>query len=189
MNGAMLSVVVIGRNEGDRLTVCLDSVRAARQMPEPLEVIYVDSLSTDGSPARAASCGAKVIELGPGKLSAARARNAGWRAATAPFILFLDGDTILDPDFVRRALQEFADPKVAVVWVTGERSGRRPRSTIAFWIWTGMPGRRYGLLWGRLPDAPRCTGARKRIQCGLNRRRRARSVPADESHGAQNFAY
>src|SRR5580704_4449174 len=116
MNDALVSVVVIGRNEGDRLSACLQSVRAARQMPERTELIYVDSNSTDGSPDRAASFGAKVIVLGSGKLSAARARNAGWRLATAPFILFLDGDTILDPDFVHRARKEFADPSVAVVW-------------------------------------------------------------------------
>ncbi len=128
MSGAMLSVVVIGRNEGDRLAVCLESVRAARQMPQPVEMIYVDSLSTDGSQERAASCGARVIELDPGKLSAARARNAGWRAATAPFILFLDGDTILDPDFVQRACKEFADPSVAVV--CGHRRETRPEASV-----------------------------------------------------------
>ena len=128
MSEAMLSVVVIGRNEGDRLAVCLESIRTARQMPEPVEIIYVDSLSTDGSPERAAACGAKVIELDPGKLSAARARNAGWRIATAPFILFLDGDTILDTDFVNRAWQEFADASVAVV--CGDRREIRPEASV-----------------------------------------------------------
>ncbi len=128
MSEAMLSVVIIGRNEGDRLTVCLESIRTARQMPQPFEIIYVDSLSTDGSPERAAACGAKVIELDPGKLSAARARNAGWRAATAPFILFLDGDTILDPDFVHRAWPEFADSNVAVV--CGDRREVQPEASV-----------------------------------------------------------
>jgi glycosyltransferase involved in cell wall biosynthesis len=128
MNRALLSVVVIGRNEGDRLSACLESVRAARKMPEPIELIYVDSNSTDGSPERAASLGAKVIVLESGKLSAARARNAGWRTATAPFILFLDGDTTLDPDFVQRALKEFADPEVSVVW--GHRREIRPEASV-----------------------------------------------------------
>ena len=128
MSGALLSVVVIGRNEGDRLAACLESIRAARKMPEPVELIYVDSNSTDGSPERAALSGAKVIVLDPGRLSAARARNAGWRAATAPFILFLDGDTILDPDFVQRALREFTDPGVSVVW--GHRREIRPEASV-----------------------------------------------------------
>jgi cellulose synthase/poly-beta-1,6-N-acetylglucosamine synthase-like glycosyltransferase len=128
MNAPTLAVVVIGRNEGERLSACLESVRAVRKMPESTELIYVDSSSTDDSPERAAACGAMVIKLGPGKLSAARARNAGWRAATAPFILFLDGDTILDPDFVGRASQEFADPNVAVV--CGQRREIRPERSI-----------------------------------------------------------
>jgi glycosyltransferase involved in cell wall biosynthesis len=116
MNETTLAVVVIGRNEGSRLTACLESVRAAEGMPSSTELIYVDSDSTDGSPERAAALGAKVIVLSPGKLSAARARNAGWRSATASFILFLDGDTILHRDFVHRAIQEFEDPAIAVVW-------------------------------------------------------------------------
>lgn len=128
MSGALLAIVAIGRNEGDRLVACLESVRAGRNMPEPFELIYVDSHSTDGSPERAAQCGAKVVVLGPGKLSAARARNAGWRAATAPFILFLDGDTILDPDFIQRAWKEFEDPNVAVVW--GHRREIRPEASL-----------------------------------------------------------
>ena len=128
MNSAQLSVVVIGRNEGDRLTACLESVGAARGISKPVDLIYVDSRSTDGSPERASALGARVVALGPGRLSAARARNAGWRAATAPFILFLDGDTILDPDFVHRAWKEFADPAVAVVW--GHRREIRPETSV-----------------------------------------------------------
>jgi glycosyltransferase involved in cell wall biosynthesis len=128
MNTAVLSIVVIGRNEGIRLAACFKSIREACEMPEPTELIYVDSHSTDGSPDSAASYGAKVIVLGPGKLSAARARNAGWHAATGTFILFLDGDTILDPDFVRLALRRFADPRVAVVW--GHRREIRPETSV-----------------------------------------------------------
>jgi hypothetical protein len=39
-----IGIVVIGRNEGDRLTRCLQSLQM-----ENLPVIYVDSGSTDGS--------------------------------------------------------------------------------------------------------------------------------------------
>ena len=133
---------MIGRNEGPRLAACFESIRAARQLPEPTELIYVDSHSTDGSPECAASYAAKVVELGPGKTTAARARNAGWQAATAPFLLFLDGDTILHPDFVARALPEFANPRVAVVW--GHRREIRPEASIYNRVldldWIALPG-------------------------------------------------
>lgn len=128
MNETALSVVVIGRNEGKRLTLCLESIRSATDVPTSVELIYVDSNSTDDSPARAKSFGAKVIVLDGGKMSAARARNAGWRVAAAPFILFLDGDTILRPGFVRRAMGALEDPVIAVVW--GNRREIMPEASI-----------------------------------------------------------
>jgi cellulose synthase/poly-beta-1,6-N-acetylglucosamine synthase-like glycosyltransferase len=111
-----LSVVVIGRNEGERLRRCLTSIGAMTPVEGGYEVVYVDSNSTDGSAALAASFGAKVIELNAARPSAALARNAGWRAATAPWILFLDGDTILHPDFPQTALSEAGAGPVAAVW-------------------------------------------------------------------------
>ena len=142
MNRPLLSVVVIGRNEGDRLVRCLQSIVSARMMPENTELIYIDSGSTDGSPERAVALGARVIVLGAGRLSAARARNAGWRSTEARFILFLDGDTILDPDFVHRGMKEFGDPQVAVVW--GHRRelcpGASAYNRIVDLDWIARPG-------------------------------------------------
>ena len=123
-----LSVVVIGRNEGDRLITCLRSVQAMRGDFERAEIIYVDSASADRSPERARELGAKVIVLEAGDLSAAKARNAGWRAASSEFILFLDGDTILDPDFVEKARGFLSDVKIAAVW--GHRRELYPERSI-----------------------------------------------------------
>jgi len=94
----------------------------------PVELIYVDSASTDGSPERAAALGAQVITVQPERPSAALGRNAGWRAAQAPIVLFLDGDTILHPRFVADALPEFQRPQVAVVW--GHRREIRPDASL-----------------------------------------------------------
>jgi len=117
MNKSPLSVVIIGRNEGQRLVDCIRSVQAMNDPPEGMEIIYVDSDSTDGSPERAKTLGIKVLVVHPERPAAAIGRNAGWRAAKAPLILFLDGDTILHPDFVKEAKQSLDnDPKVAIVW-------------------------------------------------------------------------
>lgn len=113
-----LSVVVIGRNEGERLTRCLESVARMNPPDGGIEIIYVDSNSTDDSVDRARDLGATVIVVEPKRPTAAIGRNAGWRAARGEFVLFLDGDTILDPDFVNTALAEFADDRIAVVWGT-----------------------------------------------------------------------
>jgi cellulose synthase/poly-beta-1,6-N-acetylglucosamine synthase-like glycosyltransferase len=124
----ILSVVIIGRNEGERLVACIRSVLAMGHQPKEIEVIYVDSGSTDGSADRAAALGARVIVVHPERPSAALGRNAGWRAASAPFVLFLDGDTILDPDFVSKSIGEFTDGKVAVV--CGRRRELRPEASV-----------------------------------------------------------
>jgi glycosyltransferase involved in cell wall biosynthesis len=66
------AVVIIGRNEGDRLRRCLESV-AGR------DIVYVDSGSTDDSIATAERAGAEIARLDPATgFTAARARNAGF---------------------------------------------------------------------------------------------------------------
>src|ERR1700728_3660019 len=66
--------VVIGRNEGERLKLCLRSLSAAES------VVYVDSGSNDGSVQHARGVGVDVIELDTSiPFTAARARNAGFR--------------------------------------------------------------------------------------------------------------
>ena len=74
-----LGIVTIGRNEGDRLRRCLDSL-VGRGLP----VVYVDSNSTDGSVELARSLGVSVVELDLSRpFTAARARNEGFRTAPA----------------------------------------------------------------------------------------------------------
>jgi glycosyltransferase involved in cell wall biosynthesis len=119
-----LCIVVIGRNEGERLTCCLQSVVKAGA-----ELIYVDSASTDGSPEVAAHFGAESIVIYGGIQTAARARNAGWEKASAPHVLFLDGDTVLDPHFIETALKVLeSDHRIAAVW--GHRRELYPERSI-----------------------------------------------------------
>ena len=111
-----LSVVIIGRNEGERLERCILSAQSIEGW-QPAEILYVDSGSTDGSLDLAARLGAVVLPLPAGAFTAARARNFGWRHATGEMILFLDGDTILDADFPLAALAELEkDAANAAAW-------------------------------------------------------------------------
>ncbi|MCC1491150.1 glycosyltransferase family 2 protein [Cognatishimia sp. F0-27] len=113
-----VDVVLIGRNEGDRLKAALVSVTGVAR-----QIVYVDSGSTDDSVAAAQDVGATVVPLDMRQpFSAARARNAGFDALRDPqFVLFIDGDCTLEPGFAEAArdrLQE--DPTLALV--TGWRS-------------------------------------------------------------------
>ncbi len=124
----LLSVVIIGRNEGERLRRCIESVRSMRSDGFDLELLYVDSGSSDGSVAAAEQLGARTIALQSSRPTAAMGRNAGWRAAQGSIVLFLDGDTVLHPDFVADSLAEFQAPEIAVVW--GHRRELRPEDSV-----------------------------------------------------------
>lgn len=124
-----VGVVVIGRNEGDRLERCLASVIGDRP------VVYVDSGSTDGSVAHARSLGVDVVELDLSTpFTAARARNAGRERLreldpSLGAIQFIDGDCELDPHWADTGAEAFAaDPSLAAVW--GRLRERHPERSV-----------------------------------------------------------
>jgi len=123
-----VSVVVIGRNEGVRLTRCLQSVAQANWGDIRRELIYVDSRSTDASVTNAQALGAQVLVLDDASPCAAKARNLGWHAACGDLVLFLDGDTELHPDFVMKAVQTLQDHSLCAVW--GHRRESRPEQSL-----------------------------------------------------------
>lgn len=99
----MVSVIVIGRNEGERLTACLGSIRASMG-PLKYELLYIDSRSKDDSIRRALDCGARVFRLTEPETTAGLGRLVGSRLARGEWLLFLDGDMQLCPGFVEKAL-------------------------------------------------------------------------------------
>ena len=125
-----VAVVVIGRNEGERLRQCLMSIDK-----QVAGIVYVDSGSTDQSVTLAQSLGAQVVELDPSvPFTAARARNVGIEhaqrlAPTIQFIQVIDGDCELIATWFERALETFAQhPNAAVV--CGRRRERFPHSSV-----------------------------------------------------------
>jgi glycosyltransferase involved in cell wall biosynthesis/GT2 family glycosyltransferase len=121
-----VGVVAIGRNEGDRLVRCLQSL-----VPLGLPVVYVDSGSTDGSVDRARALGVTVVELDrDAPFTAARARNAG-AAALPPvdYIQFVDGDCAVEPGWID-AGRAFLDRWPTVGLVTGWRTEIGPEASL-----------------------------------------------------------
>jgi cellulose synthase/poly-beta-1,6-N-acetylglucosamine synthase-like glycosyltransferase len=97
--------------------------------------VYADSGSTDGSARTAERLGVPVVSLDPqSPFSAGRGRNEGLAQLlrTAPsteFVLFLDGDCTVHPDFPRLAVSTLLEnPKCAVV--TGNLAERHPDRSI-----------------------------------------------------------
>jgi len=127
---AATGVVVIGRNEGERLRRCLESLGALRAT-----LVYVDSGSTDGSIALAREFGVTVVNLEMSEpFTAARARNAGFRKLlqshpSLDYLFFVDGDCEVIPGWVDRAVEFLGQsPEVAVVF--GYRRERYPFASI-----------------------------------------------------------
>ena len=125
-----IAAVVIGRNEGKRLINCLQSIG-----PTAIEVVYVDSGSTDGSQDAAERLGAFVVKLDLSlPFTAARARNEGFTAVTGrmsniKFIQFIDGDCELDSRWLDTALK-FINQRNDVAVVCGRRREKYPRTSI-----------------------------------------------------------
>jgi glycosyltransferase involved in cell wall biosynthesis len=139
-------IVVIGRNEGERLRRCLESVQG-----HGAALVYVDSGSIDGSPQLAAAMGAHVVELDRERpFTAARARNSGAAklreiAPDVTFVQFIDGDCELAPGWLGKAAAALAaDPTLAIAF--GRLRERHPEASPynrlcdMEWEWIAQPG-------------------------------------------------
>lgn len=131
MQHPVIDAVAIGRNEGERLIRCLDSLAAAGLR----HVVYVDSGSTDNSIPAAQARGAIVVRLDVAQsFTAARARNAGVAALpqgaeAADFIQFVDGDCTLDPGWLPLAAR-FLHDNTGVAVVCGRRREIAPEDSV-----------------------------------------------------------
>jgi glycosyltransferase involved in cell wall biosynthesis len=125
-----IGVVVIGRNEGERLRKCLTSVRRVAD-----RVVYVDSGSTDGSVAMARGMGLDVVELDLStSFTAARARNDGFSrllesAPDLAYIQFVDGDCEIVDGWLETAAA-FLNGHDDIVMVCGRLRERYPERSV-----------------------------------------------------------
>ncbi len=139
MTRPTLGAVAIGRNEGDRLKACLNSL-----VPLCERVVYVDSGSSDDSVAFARSLGVIVVELDTATpFTAARARNAGFQAlleggepdggepdgGALDLVQFVDGDCKVQPGWLDAGVSALAEnPDLGLV--TGWRSEIHPLASV-----------------------------------------------------------
>lgn len=169
-----VGVVVIGRNEGERLQRCLGS------MADNLgQLVYVDSGSSDGSVAMSRALGVTAIELDMSTpFTAARARNEGFEALLksrpeTDYVFFVDGDCEVAEGWLREAT-EFLDARrdVGVVW--GCRRERFPEKSIYNLLcdmeWQDLPVGETGICGGdavmRVEAFREVSGYRSDLICG-----------------------
>ena len=108
-----VTVIVPAYNESAGIVAAVGSIAAS---DHPVEIIVVDDGSSDGTAdlvEALALPGVVVIRKENGGKPSAL--NAGLRAASHQLVVMVDGDTVFEPDTVRKLIQPFADPRIGAV--------------------------------------------------------------------------
>jgi glycosyltransferase involved in cell wall biosynthesis len=125
-----VGVVVIGRNEGERLRKCLVSVAETGRA-----TVYVDSASTDRSVQMARAMAVAVVDLDMSiPFTPGRARNEGLRrlrelVPDLAYVQFVDGDCEVVAGWIEKAAA-FLDSHPDVAVVAGRLRERYPERSI-----------------------------------------------------------
>jgi rhamnosyltransferase len=113
----VISIVIPVRNGGADLVRCLAAI-AAQRVEHEVEVIVIDSDSTDDSARIARRCGARVDVISAAKFSHGSARNRGAALANGETLVFTSQDAYAANKNWLEALCEplASDPRVAAVY-------------------------------------------------------------------------
>ncbi|MGW1611932.1 bifunctional polysaccharide deacetylase/glycosyltransferase family 2 protein [Streptomyces sp. NPDC002285] len=162
-----VSVIVPAYNEKECIANTLGSLAKSTH---PIEIIVVDDGSTDGTSEIARNA---AHELGMTNVRVIRQENAGKpaalnngvRSASYDIVVMMDGDTVFEPDTIRRLVQPFADPEVGAV--AGNAKVGNRNTVIGAWqhieyvMGFNLDRRMYDLL-RCMPTIPGAIGAFRR---------------------------
>ena len=118
----LISAVVCTYNRAVLLRRALDSLANQSFPPANREIILVDDGSTDDTRKVAAELSGRIeglITIHQRNAGLGAARNAGWRAARAPLIAFLDDDAIAPPDWLESLCAAFSEADSRVAGIGG----------------------------------------------------------------------
>jgi rhamnosyltransferase len=109
------SVVIRAFNEAAHIGRLLEGL--SRQTLRDVEIILVDSGSTDATVELAVKAGAKVVHIPPAEFTFGRSLNLGMAAATRELVVIASAHVYpVYPDWLERLLKPFADPQVALTY-------------------------------------------------------------------------
>jgi GT2 family glycosyltransferase len=110
---APVAIVIVAWNSAGYLPGCLDSLR--RLARPPAELVVVDSGSTDGAADLVRRDYPEVqLIVCDENVGFCKGNNLGIRATSSPFVLVLNPDTSLEPEFLERLLPALEDPRVGM---------------------------------------------------------------------------
>ncbi|MEO5966665.1 MAG: glycosyltransferase family A protein, partial [Ferruginibacter sp.] len=106
-----ISVIIPVRNGSQTLERCLTSIRS--QTIQNIEIIILDSMSTDNSRQIADLFNVIIIDIPPGTFNHGLTRNIGTTVASANFLFFTVQDAWLsENNILERMLEHFSDKQV-----------------------------------------------------------------------------
>ena len=109
------SLVIRAYNESAHLPRLLEGI--SQQTVKDVEVILVDSGSTDSTVAIAESYGARVVGIRPEEFTFGRSLNLGVREATRDLVVIASAHVYpVYPDWLESLLRPFDDPQVGLVY-------------------------------------------------------------------------
>ena len=131
---AAISVVINVLGRHDVLARVLDGLQRQRDAPDLDVLVAPDAAEPDREGVAAAVAGrARIVEAR--RAGASAARNAGWRAASAPLVLFLGADILPAPRLVAEHLAWHAQHPQETVAVLGDVRWARGLRVTPFMRW------------------------------------------------------
>ncbi len=128
-----LSVIIPARNESARIASTLAGVLAAAA-PDT-ELIVVDNMSTDDTAAQVRAHGERVALVKCATIQAGSARNCGAAAARGEVLVFLDADTTIPADALRRIARHVADGFEVGMFAYAPQPGEGLRAALWWALW------------------------------------------------------
>lgn len=109
------SIVIRAYNEEKHIARLLEGIR--HQTVADVEVILIDSGSTDSTISIAESFGARVVRIASAEFTFGRSLNFGVRAATREFVVIASAHVYpVYPDWLETLLRPFEDQRVALTY-------------------------------------------------------------------------
>lgn len=120
---SLVSIVVIGYNESENLDKTFSAIHSMNYPIDHYELIYVDSGSTDNSVAIAKKYTNKIF-IEAKHPSPGRNRNRGLIEAKYDIVHFIDGDVVIDPNYLRGIANLFEVKNVQAI--VGQLDEQKP---------------------------------------------------------------